>query len=91
MLPGLFFVGDSVATTTPVFGRGITTTLLAVRGAAEPARPRQQDLGGVGLAFDAWSDDLMRPWVEDHIHMDGDHVRGGRAATSTSTRRSPPT
>ena len=30
VLPGLFFVGDSVATTTPVFGRGLTTTLRQV-------------------------------------------------------------
>ena len=27
VLPGLVFVGDSVATTTPAFGRGVTTTL----------------------------------------------------------------
>jgi 2-polyprenyl-6-methoxyphenol hydroxylase-like FAD-dependent oxidoreductase len=29
-LPGLLFVGDAVATTTPTFGRGVTTTLLQV-------------------------------------------------------------
>ena len=26
------------------------------------------------MALDAWGTDLMRPWVEDHIHMDGDRV-----------------
>ena len=30
-LPGLVFLGDAVATTTPTFGRGLTTTLLQAR------------------------------------------------------------
>ena len=73
--PGLFFVGDSVATTTPVFGRGHHHHAVAVRGAAEPARPRRATTWPApGHAFDAWSADTMRPWVEDHIHMDAAHV-----------------
>src|SRR5689334_9891630 len=30
-LPGLVSVGDSVATTTPIFGRGVTTTFVQIR------------------------------------------------------------
>jgi 2-polyprenyl-6-methoxyphenol hydroxylase-like FAD-dependent oxidoreductase len=70
VLPGLFFVGDSVATTTPVFGRGITTTLWQCEALLSLLDHDQHDLAATGHAFDAWSADTMRPWVEDHIHMD---------------------
>jgi 2-polyprenyl-6-methoxyphenol hydroxylase-like FAD-dependent oxidoreductase len=74
VLPGLFFVGDSVATTTPVFGRGITTTLWQCEALLSLLDQDSEDLVGVGLAFDEWSAEMMRPWVEDHIHMDTAHV-----------------
>ncbi|MGC4108983.1 MAG: NAD(P)-binding protein [Nocardioides sp.] len=74
VLPGLVFVGDSVATTTPNFGRGITTTLWQCEALLSLLDHDPSDLTDVGLAFDDWADDLMRPWVEDHIHMDGDRV-----------------
>jgi 2-polyprenyl-6-methoxyphenol hydroxylase-like FAD-dependent oxidoreductase len=74
VLPGLFFVGDSVATTTPVFGRGITTTLWQCEELLRLLDHDASDLGAAGLAFDAWSQEAMRPWVEDHIHMDTAHV-----------------
>ncbi len=70
VLPGLFFVGDSVATTTPVFGRGITTTLWQCEALLSLLDHDPEDLTGVGHAFDAWSVDAMLPWVEDHMHMD---------------------
>ena len=74
VLPGLFFVGDSVATTTPVFGRGITTTLWQCEALLSLLDHDADDLAATGHAFDAWSADTMRPWVEDHIHMDAAHV-----------------
>jgi 2-polyprenyl-6-methoxyphenol hydroxylase-like FAD-dependent oxidoreductase len=70
VLPGLFFVGDSVATTTPVFGRGLTTTLWQCESLLSLLDQDSEDLVGVGLAFDEWSTATMRPWVEDHIHLD---------------------
>jgi hypothetical protein len=70
VLPGLFFVGDSVATTTPIFGRGVTTTLWQGEALLSLLDHDSDDLTGAGLAFDAWSNDTMRPWVEDHIHLD---------------------
>jgi 2-polyprenyl-6-methoxyphenol hydroxylase-like FAD-dependent oxidoreductase len=66
VLPGLFFVGDSVATTTPNFGRGITTTLWQCEALLSLLDHDAGDLAEVGLAFDGWA--------EDHIHMDGDRV-----------------
>jgi 2-polyprenyl-6-methoxyphenol hydroxylase-like FAD-dependent oxidoreductase len=74
VLPGLVFVGDSVATTTPVFGRGITTTLWQCEALLSLLDHDTDDLAGVGVALDAWGTDLIRPWVEDHILMDGDRV-----------------
>jgi 2-polyprenyl-6-methoxyphenol hydroxylase-like FAD-dependent oxidoreductase len=74
VLPGLVFVGDSVATTTPAFGRGITTTVWQCEALLSLLDHDTDDLAGVGLALDAWGTDVMRPWVEDHIHMDGDLV-----------------
>jgi 2-polyprenyl-6-methoxyphenol hydroxylase-like FAD-dependent oxidoreductase len=74
VLPGLFFVGDSVATTTPVFGRGITTTLWQCEALLSLLDHDTDDLAGAGHAFDAWSVDMMQPWVEDHIQMDSAHV-----------------
>jgi 2-polyprenyl-6-methoxyphenol hydroxylase-like FAD-dependent oxidoreductase len=74
VLPGLFFVGDSVATTTPVFGRGITTTLWQCEALLSLLDHDGDDLAGTGLAFDHWSADTMRPWVEDHVHMDAVRV-----------------
>jgi 2-polyprenyl-6-methoxyphenol hydroxylase-like FAD-dependent oxidoreductase len=70
VLPGLFFVGDSVATTTPVYGRGLTTTLWQCESLLSLLDQDSEDLAGVGLAFDEWSTATMRPWVEDHIHLD---------------------
>jgi 2-polyprenyl-6-methoxyphenol hydroxylase-like FAD-dependent oxidoreductase len=74
VLPGLFFVGDSVATTTPIFGRGVTTTLWQGEALLSLLDHDGDDLVGTGLAFDSWSSDTMRPWVEDHIHLDGARV-----------------
>jgi 2-polyprenyl-6-methoxyphenol hydroxylase-like FAD-dependent oxidoreductase len=70
LLPGLFFAGDSVATTTPVFGRGITTTLWQCEALLSLLDHDSDDLAATGHAFDDWSAETMKPWVEDHIHMD---------------------
>jgi 2-polyprenyl-6-methoxyphenol hydroxylase-like FAD-dependent oxidoreductase len=66
---GLVAVGDAVCTTTPMFGRGITTSLMQARellrlldDGADPA--------DVAVAFDAWCAAHMRPWVADHVRMD---------------------
>jgi 2-polyprenyl-6-methoxyphenol hydroxylase-like FAD-dependent oxidoreductase len=87
-VPGLVSVGDAVATTTPIFGRGVTTTFLQVLQLlalldtdALPAL--------VGEPFDAWCEDNMRPWVVDHVEMDGDAVRRWEGGDVDLTRRLP--
>ncbi len=69
-LPGLLFVGDSVCTTTPNFGRGIATSLLQAREALRLLDAHGADLVTVAESFDSWTDKHMKPWVEDHVLMD---------------------
>ena len=84
-LPGLVFVGDAVCTTTPMFGRGMTTSLLQARELLRLIDEHGADSVAVGRGFDAWCAANMRPWVEDHVRMDDDGPAAGRARTSTST------
>ena len=73
VLPGLVFVGDAVCTTTPNFGRGVTTSYLQV--AALLGLLETRPLDDALTAFAAWCEAEMRPWVEDHIAMDDDLAR----------------
>jgi hypothetical protein len=70
-LPGLVFVGDAVATTTPTFGRGVTTTtMLQAQQLLRLIDEHGTDIGAVGESFDAWCTAQIKPWVDDHVHMD---------------------
>ena len=69
-LPGLLFVGDAVCTTTPNFGRGITTSLLQAMQVLRLIEHHGHDRVSLGEAFDSWCETHMRPWVEDHARMD---------------------
>src|SRR5664279_3652557 len=73
-LPGLIFVGDAVRTTTPNFGRGITTSYLQAGRLLElideHAMAGAGDADAVAVEFDDWCEQNMRPWVEDHRRMD---------------------
>lgn len=69
-LPGLVFAGDAVCTTTPMFGRGITTSLLQCHELLRLIDEHGTDVVAVGESFDAWCTAQMRPWVEDHVRMD---------------------
>ena len=70
VLPGLLFVGDSVCTTTPTFGRGMATSLGQARELLRLIDNDGFDPIGIGYAFDAWCEQEIRPWVEDHIRID---------------------
>jgi hypothetical protein len=69
-LPGLVFVGDAVATTTPTFGRGVTTTLLQAQQLLQLIDEHGDDTATVGESFDTWCAEHIKPWVDDHVHMD---------------------
>jgi len=69
-LPGLVFVGDAVATTTPTFGRGITTTVMQGQELLRVIDAYGGDVEAVGESFDAWCTEQIKPWVDDHVYMD---------------------
>ena len=74
-MPGLVSAGDAVCTTTPNFGRGITTSLLQAQELVRLVDEHGDDVEAVGYAFDDWCATAMRPWVEDHVAMDDDMRR----------------
>lgn len=69
-LPGLVFVGDAVCTTTPSFGRGLTTSYLQAGELLRLIDEHGADAVAIGEDFDSWCEQNMRPWVEDHHRMD---------------------
>jgi hypothetical protein len=74
LLPGLVTVGDAVATTTPTRGRGVAMACLQV-GALLKLLDAGTDPVTLAGPFDAWCDENIRPWVADHIAIDGGMVR----------------
>lgn len=74
VLPGLIRIGDSVCTTTPLAGRGVS---LAFRQAQALATllARDSDTDAATVDFDAWCRTHIRPWFLDHVHCDGDRLR----------------
>ena len=87
-VPGLVSGGDSVATTTPIFGRGVTTTFLQVLHLLT-LLDDGQDAATVAEPFDAWCEANMRPWVADHVAMDADAVRRWEGGDVDLTHRLP--
>ncbi|MBL8927401.1 MAG: FAD-dependent oxidoreductase [Pseudonocardia sp.] len=71
-LPGLVFVGDSVCTTNPVVGRGVTTSLLQAGELLRLVEEHPHDLAAATLAFDGWCTDNIAPWYHDHVAWDAD-------------------
>ncbi len=90
VLPGLVFVGDAVCTTTPNFGRGVTTSLLQVRELLRLVdQDHEKDLVSLTESFDDWCEANMRPWVEDHIHIDEQQRRRWAGGDVDLTTRLP--
>jgi 2-polyprenyl-6-methoxyphenol hydroxylase-like FAD-dependent oxidoreductase len=69
-VPGLVLVGDAVCTTTPVFGRGVATSLMQAAELLRSLEEHGRDVDAAIGRFGAWCDVRMRPWVEDHVRMD---------------------
>ena len=74
-LPGLIFVGDSVCTTNPVLGRGVTTSLLQAQELLRLVDDHGHDFVTATLAFDRWCTDNIAPWYDDHVQWDADLAR----------------
>ena len=63
---GVLFVGDAVCTTNPSAGRGVSTGLLQAAALLE-ALVEHDDDRAASSAFDAWCEQQIRPWYDDHV------------------------
>jgi hypothetical protein len=78
-----------VCTTTPIFGRGITTSMLQAQELLRLLDAHGDDPDPVPAGFDAWCEAHMRPWVEDHVRMDEATRRRWAGHDLDLTRRIP--
>jgi 2-polyprenyl-6-methoxyphenol hydroxylase-like FAD-dependent oxidoreductase len=69
-LAGLFFLGDSVCTTNPAAGRGISLGLLQAAELIRLVLAGGDDYRGAALRFNAWCHEQIRPWYDDHVYWD---------------------
>jgi 2-polyprenyl-6-methoxyphenol hydroxylase-like FAD-dependent oxidoreductase len=74
-LDGLIYAGDSVCTTNPVAGRGVTTSLLQARQLIGLLAEHGRDRSSCSLAFDHWCAVHIKPWFDDHVYWDADLIR----------------
>lgn len=88
-LPGLIFVGDTVCTTNPAVGRGVTTSLLQARELLRLLEHDTHDPAGTAMAFDRWCTDNIAPWFADHVYWDADLARRWAGADIDLTRPLP--
>jgi flavin-dependent dehydrogenase len=78
-VPGLFFAGDAVSTTYPAAGRGVSLGLRQAQTLIGLLADHRTDLRDVAEQFGAWCTTNIRPWYEDHRHVDASmlHRLGG--------------
>jgi 2-polyprenyl-6-methoxyphenol hydroxylase-like FAD-dependent oxidoreductase len=75
VVPGLVAVGDSVCTTTPLAGRGVTLGYRQAQALVELLVAHGDDTRAATEEFDHWCTAHVRPWFLDHVHCDGDRLR----------------
>ncbi|MGE0221243.1 NAD(P)/FAD-dependent oxidoreductase [Mycolicibacterium sp.] len=71
---GLLAVGDSLCTTTPLAGRGVTLGFAQAQ-ALVSAVTRHRDGEPATVEYDDWCRREVRPWFLDHVHCDADRLR----------------
>jgi 2-polyprenyl-6-methoxyphenol hydroxylase-like FAD-dependent oxidoreductase len=74
-LDGLICVGDTVCTTNPAAGRGVTTSLQQAQRLIGLLEEHMKDFTSCSLAFDHWCTHNIKPWFDDHVHWDTDLIR----------------
>jgi 2-polyprenyl-6-methoxyphenol hydroxylase-like FAD-dependent oxidoreductase len=89
-LAGLIYAGDSVCTTNPVAGRGVTTSLLQARQLIGLLEVHGRDFTSCSLAFDHWCAGHIKPWFDDHVYWDADLIRRMSGQDVDLTRPLPP-
>jgi 2-polyprenyl-6-methoxyphenol hydroxylase-like FAD-dependent oxidoreductase len=89
VLPGLVSVGDAVCTTTPLAGRGVALAFLQARELVRTLDQHSGNIVGATTQFDAWCDQNIRPWFDDHRYTDADRLRRWSGGDVDLTRRLP--
>jgi 2-polyprenyl-6-methoxyphenol hydroxylase-like FAD-dependent oxidoreductase len=74
-LPGLFSVGDSVCTTNPAAGRGVSLGLKQAAALLSMIAEDGRDPAATAQRFETWCDEHIRPWYEDHLYWDATLLR----------------
>jgi 2-polyprenyl-6-methoxyphenol hydroxylase-like FAD-dependent oxidoreductase len=74
-LDGLIYAGDSVCTTNPTAGRGVTTSLLQAQQLIRLLDEHGRHFTSCSLAFDHWCARHVKPWFDDHVRWDTDLIR----------------
>lgn len=72
---GLYFVGDSVSTTNPAAGRGVSLGLLQAEALLSLIA---EDADDAAARFDEWCAENVKPWYEDHVYWDATLLRRWR-------------
>lgn len=75
MAAGVFFAGDTVSTTNPTAGRGISLGLRQAGALLAALAQRDADPQDTAERFDAWCVANIRPWYEDHAYWDATLLR----------------
>jgi 2-polyprenyl-6-methoxyphenol hydroxylase-like FAD-dependent oxidoreductase len=88
-LDGLICVGDTVCTTNPAAGRGVTTSLLQAQRLISLLERHAGDFTSCSHAFDHWCIHNIKPWFDDHVHWDTDLIRRWSGHDVDLTRRLP--
>jgi 2-polyprenyl-6-methoxyphenol hydroxylase-like FAD-dependent oxidoreductase len=88
-LPGLIALGDAVCTTNPSLGRGIATSFQQAQRLVALLDEPGSDFGDVGLTFDDWCAEHIKPWFADHVYTDADLQRRWAGADVDVSRRLP--
>lgn len=73
-MAGLIFVGDSVSTTNPAAGRGVSLGLLQAQTVLR-LLDTSTNLVAIAQQLDAWCTENIRPWYEDHVYWDATLLR----------------
>jgi 2-polyprenyl-6-methoxyphenol hydroxylase-like FAD-dependent oxidoreductase len=74
-LDGLIYAGDSVCTTNPAAGRGVTTSLQQAQQLIRLLEEHGHDFTSCSLAIDHWCTRHIKPWFDDHVRWDTDLIR----------------
>jgi 2-polyprenyl-6-methoxyphenol hydroxylase-like FAD-dependent oxidoreductase len=89
-VPGLFSVGDSVCTTNPAYGRGVSLALAHAFGLADVLEAHPDQLETSGREFAKLTGELLAPWHGEAVANDRGRAMMWRATLAGTPLGPPP-